>query len=123
VLTGDLDEPLPLELAGRVDVLTAVVPYVPEGELHLLPRDVRDHEPRRALDGGPGGMTLLAEVARRAPRWLKPGGAMLLELGGDQAEAVGSLLPGLGFAGAEVLRDAEGDPRGICARFAGLPAV
>ncbi len=117
VLAGDLDEPLPAELEGQVDVLTAVVPYVPEDELHLLPRDVRDHEPRGALDGGPGGMRLLTEVARRAPRWLRPGGAMLLELGGDQACALDPLLPGLGFGDPEVLKDAEGDPRGICVRF------
>ena len=48
---GDLDGSLPSTLRGRVDLITAVVPYVPTEELHLLPRDVLAHEPRRALDG------------------------------------------------------------------------
>src|SRR5919198_147155 len=48
-LLGDLDEPVHT-LRGRVDVVTAVVPYVPVEELHLLPRDVREQEPRRAID-------------------------------------------------------------------------
>src|SRR5919109_3146373 len=56
---GDLDEPLPHSLHGRVDVMTAVVPYVPTEALHLLPRDVLAHEPRRALDGGDGGTAML----------------------------------------------------------------
>src|SRR5918999_5389638 len=57
-LVGDLDEPLPPSLRGSVDVMTAVVPYVPTEELHLLPRDVFANEPRRALDGGPRGTTV-----------------------------------------------------------------
>jgi release factor glutamine methyltransferase len=118
VLIGDLDEPLPPDLAGRVDVLIAVPPYVPQEELHLLPRDVRDHEPRLALDGGMGGTAVLDGIARLAPRWLRPGGWLLLELGGEQAGSIGPLLGGLGFGEIEVTRDEEGDPRGICARIA-----
>ena len=79
----------PADVAGTVDVVTAVVPYVPSEELRLLPRDVREHEPRAALDGGPGGTGLLLEVVARAPRLLGPDGWLLLELGGDQDEAVG----------------------------------
>ncbi len=56
VLEGPLDDPLPDDLAGRVDVLCGVLPYVPTGALHLLPRDVLAYEPRRALDGGPDGL-------------------------------------------------------------------
>jgi release factor glutamine methyltransferase len=116
VLVGHLDEPLPAELEGAVDVLCAVVPYVPTSSLALLPRDVREHEPRLALDGGRDGMGLLSEVCRRSVRWLRPGGSLLLELGGDQAGPTTRLLEGLGFSQAEVMADEEGDPRAIRAR-------
>jgi release factor glutamine methyltransferase len=113
---GSLDEPLPASLRGSVDVLTAVPPYVPTDELRLLPRDVRRYEPRAALDGGPDGTELLAEVVRRSAGWLRPGGTVALELGGDQATTIRRGLLASGFDEPEVLRDAEGDPRGILAR-------
>ena len=115
-LPGSLDEPLPEELEGRADVLTAVVPYVPTRELGFLPRDVRAFEPVVALDGGPDGTDLLREVATRAPHWLRPGGLLFLELGGDQAVPIGRLLSELGFEDVDVLRDEDGDVRGICGR-------
>ena len=117
VFEGFLDDSLPRELARRVDVLTAVVPYVPTGSLRLLPRDVRRFEPRLALDGGVHGTDLLEEVARRSVGWLSPGGWLLLELGGDQAEPIGQLLHELGFVGLDVMADDDGDPRAICARL------
>ena len=115
VLEGDLDDPLPAELEGCVDVLAAVVPYVPSDQLGLLPRDVRAFEPRLALDGGAGGTEILEKAVRRGPRWLRPGGWLLLELGGEQAAPIGELLREAGFDAPEVLLDEEGDPRGICA--------
>jgi release factor glutamine methyltransferase len=113
---GDLDGPLPTALLGTVDVLTAVVPYVPTDELHLLPRDVVAYEPRHALDGGDGGLRLLWATIERAPRWLRPGGWLLLELGGDQARAATGRLDAAGFDHVAVLRDDDGDDRGIEAR-------
>jgi release factor glutamine methyltransferase len=92
VFEGDLDEPLPDALYGRVDVLTANVPYVPSDEIALLPAEARDHEPRASLDGGVDGLRLLARVASLAPRWLAPGGSMLCETSERQAEqAVGEI--------------------------------
>ena len=119
VLEGFLDDPLPRELGHRVDVLTAVVPYVPTDSLHLLPRDVQTFEPRLALDGGVEGTDLLVEVVRRSGDWLRPGGWLLLELGGDQVGPIGRLLQELGFEGVDVMTDEEGDPRAICARLGG----
>jgi release factor glutamine methyltransferase len=110
---GSLDEPLPRALRHRVDVLTAVVPYVPSAAIALLPRDVRDFEPMAALDGGADGMDLLREVVLRSTGWLRPGGSLLLELGGDQADTMLRLVRDLGFVVTEVLTDAEGDPRGM----------
>jgi release factor glutamine methyltransferase len=117
VVEGYLDDPLPREFEHRLDVLTAVVPYVPTASLRLLPRDVRAFEPRRALDGGADGMDLLADVVRRSARWLRPGGWVLLELGGDQADPIRRLLHDVGFQGVDVMADEDGDPRAICARL------
>ncbi len=113
VFEGFLDDPLPSSFEHRVDVMTAVVPYVPTESIRLLPRDVQAFEPRLALDGGADGTDLLAEVARRSLRWLAPDGWLLLELGGDQAGPVGRLLHDLGFEHVEVHVDEDGDPRGI----------
>ena len=122
VVEGFLDDPLPRELEHCVDVLTAVVPYVPTGSFRLLPRDVQAFEPRLALDGGVHGMDLLVEVVRRSTGWLRPGGWVLLELGGDQAEPMGRLLLELGFEGLDVMADEDGDPRAICARLGSADA-
>jgi release factor glutamine methyltransferase len=122
-VVGDLDEPLPPSLRGRVDVVTAVVPYVPSEELHLLPGDVLAHEPRRALDGGPGGTALLVRAAEAAGRLLNDGGSALLELGGDQALRMTAVLADVGLSRARVHRDADGQDRMIEARRPGRPAL
>ncbi|GAB2881526.1 putative protein N(5)-glutamine methyltransferase [Streptomyces deserti] len=82
---GDLFEALPDELRGRVDILAANVPYVPSDEIGLLPPEARDHEPLVALDGGADGLDVLRRVAAEAPRWLAPGGCVLVETSRRQA--------------------------------------
>lgn len=84
---GDLYDPLPAGLRGRVDVLVANVPYVPSDAVALLPPEARDHEPRVALDGGADGLDVLRRVAAAAPEWLAPGGRLLFETGEEQAPA------------------------------------
>ncbi|MEU7380996.1 MULTISPECIES: putative protein N(5)-glutamine methyltransferase [unclassified Streptomyces] len=76
---GDLFDALPGSLRGRVDILAANVPYVPTGEVGLLPPEARDHEPLVALDGGPDGLDILRRVTTMAPTWLAPGGCLLVE--------------------------------------------
>ena len=76
--------------------MTAVVPYVPTEELHLLPRDVLANEPRRALNGGARGTRRLEQAADAAARWLRPGGSVLLEVGGDRASDVATTLAEVG---------------------------
>ncbi|MGW6256247.1 putative protein N(5)-glutamine methyltransferase [Streptomyces sp. NPDC055085] len=82
---GDLFSALPDTLRGRVDVLAANVPYVPTDEVGLLPAEARDHEPLVALDGGADGLDLVRRVAEGAPRWLAPGGCLLVETSERQA--------------------------------------
>ena len=82
---GDLFDPLPSSLRGRVDVLVANVPYVPTDAIALLPREARLYEPEAALDGGPDGLDLARRVAAGAAAWLAPGGHLLVETSAGQA--------------------------------------
>ncbi|MCM2388535.1 putative protein N(5)-glutamine methyltransferase [Streptomyces albipurpureus] len=83
--TGDLYEPLPTTLRGRIGVLLANVPYVPTDEIELLPAEARVHEARVALDGGADGLDVLRRVTAAAPGWLAPGGSLLFETSERQA--------------------------------------
>jgi release factor glutamine methyltransferase len=98
VYQGDLFEPLPASLRGRVAVLTANVPYVPAGEISFLPPEARVHEPRAALDGGADGLDVLRRVAAEAPRWLAPGGHLLTETSESQAPHAAEALAAAGLA-------------------------
>ena len=82
---GDLYESLPSRLRGSVHVVVANAPYVPTDELRLLPRDVVDHEPAVALDGGGNGLDVQRRVALGAREWLAPGGHLLVETSAQQA--------------------------------------
>jgi release factor glutamine methyltransferase len=113
VYRGDLFAPLPSELEGRIDVVIGVVPYVPTPALPLLQRDTFAFESPLAYDGGRDGTDILRRVLRESPRFLRRGGALLLELGGDQAGALGDDLARLGYVDVIVLSDDEGDVRGI----------
>jgi release factor glutamine methyltransferase len=97
VFEGDLFGPLPAALRGRVDLLTANVPYIPSGEIELLPPEARRYEPRAALDGGGDGLDLLRRVAAAAPQWLAPGGSLLSEVSERQAQAAREILRAAGL--------------------------
>jgi release factor glutamine methyltransferase len=109
---GDLLAPLPRALEGRVDVVVGVVPYVPTPDQSLLQRDTLSFESPLSYDGGEDGTALLRRVVADSPRFLRRGGALLLELGGEQADALRDDLARLHFVDVRVLRD-EGDVRGI----------
>ncbi|MFE7129014.1 putative protein N(5)-glutamine methyltransferase [Streptomyces sp. NPDC057617] len=97
VYEGDLYEPLPTALRGRVDVLLANVPYVPTEEVGLLPPEARIHEARVALDGGADGLDVLRQVAADAPGWLAPGGSLLVETSERQAPMAVETLAAAGL--------------------------
>jgi len=113
VYCGDLFAPLPRALEGRVDVIVAVVPYVPTPELSLLQRDTFAFESPLSYDGGRDGTEILRRVLAESPGFLRLGGALLLELGGGQAEALSDDLACLGYFDVTPLLDEEGDLRGI----------
>jgi release factor glutamine methyltransferase len=85
VYEGDLYEPLPAALRGRVDVLVANAPYVPTDAIRLLPPEARYHEPRVALDGGADGLDVQRRVLAGAAQWLAPDGHLLIETSERQA--------------------------------------
>jgi release factor glutamine methyltransferase len=113
VVHGDLFAPLPDALVGLVDVVVGVVPYVPTSELSLLQRDTFAFESRRSYDGGRDGTTILRRVLTESPRFLRRGGALLLELGGSQHDLLADDLARLGFGDVTALIDDEGDLRGM----------
>jgi release factor glutamine methyltransferase len=108
VWTGDLFEPLPAELRGRVRLLIANVPYVPTDRIALLPAEAREHEARVALDGGPDGLGVLRRVAAEAPRWLAPGGSLLFETSERQLPSAVEVVVTAGLS-ARVATDDELD--------------
>lgn len=114
VLVGDLFDPVP---AGTTyDAIVSNPPYVTPGEYAALAAEIRDHEPRLALDGGPDGLAFYRRIAARAEAFLKPGGAVLLEIGEMQAAAVTDLFAGRpGWTVKPVVKDAGGRPRVIVA--------
>ncbi|MGN6171145.1 MAG: N5-glutamine methyltransferase family protein [Solirubrobacteraceae bacterium] len=118
--SGDLFAAVPPDLEGRVDVLVAVVPYVPERELQYLQRDTLTFETPLAYLGGADGTDVLRRVMAGAPLWLRPGGALLLELGGEQAQLLRCDLIRYRYTAVTDLHDEEGAIRGVEARRSGL---
>jgi release factor glutamine methyltransferase len=112
-VVGDLGAPL---LSAAFDVVTAVPPYVPTDAIGLLPADVQRHEPRAALDGGGDGLDAARRVVADAARLLKPGGWLVMELGGEQDRILAGTLASAGFTTVEPWHDEDGDLRGVAAR-------
>lgn len=108
---GDLFEPLPSELARRVDVVVSNPPYVDHSERTLLPRDVVDHEPEQALFAPGEGTSVIARIAAEAPAWLRRDGWLVLEIGETQGDAVAGILRASGFADASIEPDLTGRDR------------
>ena len=100
--TGDLFVPF---TGRRFDVITANPPYIPTGDLATLMPDVRDHEPRLALDGGADGLDLVRAIVSAAPDHLEDGGVLALEIGAGEAPATVKLLEERGFAEVRADRD------------------
>ncbi|HEY3347778.1 MAG TPA: peptide chain release factor N(5)-glutamine methyltransferase [Nitrospirota bacterium] len=97
LLEGDLFGPLTgLGLEGKFDLIASNPPYIPSAEVLKLMPEVRDWEPAGALDGGPDGLDAVRRLINEAPKWLKPGGCLLVEIGFDQSDAVRDLVESSG---------------------------
>jgi release factor glutamine methyltransferase len=114
VFQGDLYEPLPASLAGRVDVLLANAPYVPTDSMSLMPREARLYEPRIALDGGSDGLDVQRRIAAGATRWLAPDGHLLVETSRSQAARSVAILEHHGLA-AEIIGSDEPEATAVIA--------
>jgi release factor glutamine methyltransferase len=113
VWEGDLLEALPARLQGQVDLLVANPPYVRDGDVDTLDPQVRDHEPRTALAGGPDGLDFVRRLAAQLDDWLAPGGRFAIEIGVDQGVAAAAI-----FAprDVDVARDGYGRDRFVLRR-------
>lgn len=109
VYQGDLYDPLPDSLRGRVDLLLANAPYVPTRDLALLPHEAREHENVVALDGGADGLELHRRIIEGAPAWLAPGGRLLIEVSVEQTAAAASLMQDAGLWVQTMTDEDDGD--------------
>ena len=103
---GDLYDPLPAGLRGRVRLLAVNAPYVPSADIETMPQEARVHEPRACLDGGADGLEVQRRVAAGARQWLEPGGQVLIETSRRQAAQTSEILRRHGLA-PRVLRSEE----------------
>jgi len=112
---GDLLEPL-IAAGERVDVLVSNPPYIPSGDLAFLQPEVRDHEPRLALDGGADGLEAYRRIVRQIGRLSEPPRLVAFEVGQGQAGAVAAMLADAGWwPELEIVRDYAGIERHVLA--------
>jgi release factor glutamine methyltransferase len=97
VYQGDLYDPLPTTLRGRVDVLVANAPYVPTDEIAYMPPEARLYEPQVALDGGVDGLDIQRRVIAGAALWLAPAGTLLIETSHRQAARTADIIAQAGM--------------------------
>lgn len=106
-------------LRGTFDLIVSNAPYVASEDWPTLPPDVREYEPRQALDGGPGGLAVLGELFTQAPSRLAPGGVVVVEIGAGQDGAVCALCERSGWRIVDVRRDLQGWARVVAAERPG----
>ena len=116
---GDLFTAMPQSEAGTFDIITSNPPYIPTAVIATLEPEVREHEPMMALDGTADGLKFYRRIAKEAGAWLKPGGAVYLEIGYDQGKAVSELLSEAGFDKVRVVKDLPGKDRVVCGIWPG----
>ena len=118
LVLSDLYQELSPDLRGYFDIIASNPPYVTSPELSTLEPDLF-FEPRSALDGGPDGLRVIRPLVSGAPDWLKPGGALVLEIGAKQGDPVRELLTARGFKDVAVRPDVHGLDRIASGRWHG----
>jgi release factor glutamine methyltransferase len=118
VFQGDLFSALPDSgLEGLIDVIVCNPPYISSGKLENERSTLLESEPRSAFDGGPYGLKIHQRVSSEAPRWLKPGGYLLLEVGLGQEKQMEIILKRTKlYQKVEFVRDEFGDARVVVAK-------
>lgn len=96
-------------LRGRFDIIVSNPPYIPSAEIETLQREVKDHEPRLALDGGADGLDIYRRIAEEATKYLNRGGTLIMEVGAGQAQDVVKLFKHCAYA--MILKDFNGVER------------
>lgn len=115
VVRGSFFDPLPADLASTIDVVVSNPPYVAASE--ELEPIVRDWEPRHALVAGPSGYECYEMLVPAAREWLRPEGALVLEIGSTQGERVGALLRDCGYSDVVIACDLVGRERVAIGRW------
>ncbi|WP_376957800.1 peptide chain release factor N(5)-glutamine methyltransferase [Azospirillum sp. A26] len=100
----------------RFDIVVSNPPYIPSADIATLEPEVREHDPLRALDGGPDGLEPYRILAAELPRLLVPGGLVAFEVGQGQAEDVATLAGAQGLGDTAILCDLGGVKRCVRAR-------
>jgi release factor glutamine methyltransferase len=114
-LEGDLFAPLAED--DRFDVIMSNPPYIPHNDIADLVKGVRDYEPHLALDGGPDGFAVFDRLISEAPRYLKSGGWLIMEIGSPQELAARERIEAIGgYELGKTIRDSSGHPRVLKAR-------
>lgn len=113
---GDLFEALPDE-AGPFDMILTNPPYIRTDVIETLAEEVKDHDPRKALDGGADGLVFYRRILKDAGKWLRKGGWLFAEIGYDQAEEVSGLFVNAGFTDIKVLNDLGGNARAVQGKY------
>lgn len=113
-IQGDLFE----NINDKYDLIISNPPYIKTEEIEKLETNVKDHEPRIALDGGNDGLDFYRRIIKDAPKYLKPGGRLIFEIGFDQAEKIRELINLSGnFSFEAVYEDYGRNTRGIYAKL------
>lgn len=110
---GDLFEPV----QGTYDVIVSNPPYIETGEITKLMPEVKDFEPRSALDGGVEGMDFYEKILKGVSRYLNQEGMLCLEIGYNQGECVRSLMEKQGFSDVRISKDLAGHDRVAAGRY------
>lgn len=90
---------------ASIDAIIANLPYISTSEYEKLPIQIKNHEPREALDGGPDGLSIIEPIVHDASFALKPAGHIFLEIGETQGRAVSSILKETGFTNISIIKD------------------
>lgn len=115
LIQGDLFE----NIQEEFDFIVSNPPYIPSGDIEALMPEVRDYEPRLALDGAGDGLFVYRRIAKEAPGYLKKGGMLLFEIGMEQGESLRRILSEEGFHDIKVKKDLAGLDRIVTARYDG----